>query len=62
MNEIYFIIDYYDEDEDMRYQFHYWTKGKYCYGSIEREDGVTISKKRISEKRFISAYENYKNY
>ena len=59
--ENYFILQTYDEDLKMRIQFHYWTAVKYYYSSCEREDGVTVYKKRISEKRYNNALEEYYN-
>ena len=56
-----FIIETYDEEINMRVQFHYWTSGKYFYSSTELEDGTTARKKRISEKEYVSAFETYMN-
>ena len=59
--ENYFILETFDEETNMRVQFHYWTSGKYFYSSTELEDGTTARKKRISEKEYASAYETYMN-
>ena len=59
--ENYFILESFDEETDMRVQFHYWTSGKYFYSSTELEDGTTASKKRISEKEYMNALETYRN-
>ena len=59
--ENYFILETFDEETNMRVQFHYWTAGKYYFSSTELEDGTTASKKRISEKAYISAMEEYCN-
>ena len=56
-----FIIETYDEEINMRVQFHYWTSGKYFYSSTELEDGTTARKQRISEKEYASAFETYMN-
>ena len=56
-----FIIETYDEEINMRVQFHYWTSGKYFYSSTELEDGTTTRKQRISEKEYTSAFETYMN-
>ena len=48
--ENYFILETFDEEINMRVQFHYWTSGKYFYSSTELEDGTTARKQRISEK------------
>lgn len=59
--ENYFILETYDEETNMIIQFHYWTCGKYCYSSIELEDGTTQWKGRISEKKYINALEELHN-
>ena len=59
--ENYFILETFDEETNMRVQFHYWTCGKYFYSSTELEDGTTARKKRISEKEYVSAFEAYMN-
>ena len=59
--ENYFILETYDDDLNMRIQFHYWTVGKYFYSSCEREDGITEYKKRISEEKYRNALEEYFN-
>ena len=59
--ENYFILESFDEEKNMRVQFHYWTSGKYYYSSTELEDGTTVKKQRISEKEYVSAYEAYMN-
>lgn len=59
--ENYFILETFDEDLNMRVQFHYWTAGKYYYSSIEREDGITVRKSRISEESYFAALEEYHN-
>ena len=59
--ENYFILETFDEEINMRVQFHYWTSGKYFYSSTELEDGTTARKKRISEKEYESAFETYMN-
>ena len=55
----YFIIETYDEEKDMRVQFHYWTAGKHFYLSTELEDGTTVRKCRVSEKEYMDALETY---
>ena len=47
--ENYFILETFDEETNMRVQFHYWTSGKYFYSSTELEDGTTTRKQRISK-------------
>ena len=59
--ENYFILEAFDEETNMRVQFHYWTSVKYFYSSTELEDGTTARKKRISEKEYVSAFETYMN-
>lgn len=59
--ENYFILETFDDEKNMRVQFHYWTSGKYCYSSTELEDGTTARKQRISEKEYINALEIYMN-
>ena len=59
--ENYFILETFDEEINMRVQFHYWTSGKYFYSSAELEDGTTARKQRISEKEYVSAFEAYMN-
>ena len=59
--ENYFIIETFDEEINMRIQFHYWTSGKYCYSSTEFENGMSGRKHRISEKEYVSAFETYIN-
>lgn len=59
--ENYFIIETYDEEENMRIQFHYWTAGKYFYSSIELGDGTTARKCRTSEVEYMNALEIYHN-
>lgn len=57
-----FYIETFDEDEGMRIQFHYWSKGNRFFSSIVREDNKVLSKtKRISEERFKSALEELHN-
>lgn len=57
-----FTIEYYDEDEAQRIQYHYSVSEKgYCYSQVAKEDGTTYPKKRISEKQYISAIEEYYN-
>lgn len=59
--ENYFIIGTYDEEENMRIQFHYWTSGKHYFSSTELENGTTARKQRISEKEYTTALEIYFN-
>lgn len=59
--ENYFILETFDDEKNMRVQFHYWTSEKYYYSSTELEDGTTARKKRISEKEYINALEIYMN-
>lgn len=60
--ENYFILETFDDEINMRVQFHYWTSEKgYCYSSTEFENGTTVRKQRISEHEYISAYETYRN-
>lgn len=59
--ENYFIIGTYDEEENMRIQFHYWTSEKHYFSSTELENGTTARKQRISEKEYTTALEIYFN-
>ena len=59
--ENYFILESFDEETDMRVQFHYWTEGDKCYSSTELEDGTTRWQGEISEEEFISALETLHN-
>ena len=59
--ENYFILETFDEEINMRVQFHYWTAGRYYYSSTELENGTTANKKRISEKEYTNALETYYN-
>ena len=59
--ENYFILETFDEEINMRVQFHYWSSGNCFYSSTELEDGTTARKKRISEKEYVSALETYMN-
>jgi hypothetical protein len=59
--ENYFILQTYDEEKEMFVQFHYWTSGKYFFSSTELDDGTTASKKRISQKEYMTALETYYN-
>lgn len=56
-----FILDWYDEEEDIRIQCLYEVSNKgYCYETYNDSNGISC-KKRISEKAFISAFETYIN-
>lgn len=57
--ENYFIIQTYDEEKEMFVQRHYWIAGKHFFSSVEFEDGTTENKKRISEKEYVNALEEY---
>lgn len=61
MRENYFILATFDEETDMRVQFHYWTEEDKYYSSTELEDGTTAWKGEISEEQYISALEEYHN-
>ena len=52
-----FILEAFDEDLNMRVQFHYWIEGDKFYSSTELENGTTACKGQISEEEYISALE-----
>jgi hypothetical protein len=59
--ENYFILETFDEETNMRVQFHYWTEGDKCYSSTELEDGTTRWQGEISESEYVSALETLHN-
>ena len=61
MKENYFILETFDDETNMRVQFHYLTEGDKCYSSTELEDGTTRWQGEISEAEFISALETLHN-
>lgn len=56
-----FVLDYYDEEEKLRIQYHYWCKNGRFYRECEREDGLSTKTRRISEESYICALEEYYN-
>lgn len=59
--ENYFILESFNEEMDMRVQFHYWTEGDKCYSSTELEDGTTRWQGEITEEQYVSALETLHN-
>ena len=59
--ENYIILETFDEETDMRVQFHYWTEGDKYYSSTELEDGTTRWQGEISEAEYVSALETLHN-
>lgn len=57
--EYYFVLESFDNDTNMRVQFHYWIGGKHYFSSTELENGTTVQKKRISEKEYMTALETF---
>ena len=56
------IICWYDDEEDIRVQLHFWySNNGYCYKQYCFSDGTSSNIKRISEKEYISLIEQYYN-
>lgn len=56
-----FVLEYYDEEEKMRIQYHYWFSNGRFYRRVIREDGTMSRVRRISEADYISALEERHN-
>ena len=56
-----FILETFDEDLNMKVQFHYWIEGEKFYSSTELENGTTAWKGQISEDVFVGALEEFYN-
>jgi len=59
--ENHFYIETFDEEINMRVQFHYWTEADKFYSSTELENGTTAWQGEISEDSFVSALETLHN-
>lgn len=57
----YFILNTFNEEENMRVQFHYWIENDKYFSSTELENGTTAWSGEISEEQFISALEELYN-
>ena len=56
-----FFLEYTDEERNMRVQYHYWSSGVRYFQSIVWADGTVEPTRRISEKAYQSALEEYYN-
>ena len=56
-----FVLEYYDEEEKMRIQHHYWIKNGRFYRRVTTEKGSAGRIRRISEAEYISALEERHN-
>ncbi len=56
-----FVLEYYDEEEKVRIQYHYWSKNGRYYRRVITEKGSAGRIRRISEAEYISALEERHN-
>lgn len=56
-----FILEHYDEEENIRVQYYYWCNNGRFYRRTVKENGSISRIKRISEAEYIGALEERHN-